>query len=117
MSEKIDLGNGKPEEEMVEHANILNLVPRPTPDAPEFEKKQADGFWIDDSKWRMREYKEWIAASKEADLDTMARLMVMLVKKWPYKLEIVASSFDELHVSEWAGLVKRVSEAVTASFR
>lgn len=115
MSEVINIGSGIPEEEMKQHEAILNLVPRPTP-KPEFVDEQ-EGYWIVPNAWKMREYKRWLEASKSADIDTMNKLMCMIIKKWPFGELVNMEEFDNLTIEDWRAVIEVVGKTITKTFQ
>lgn len=73
---------------------------------------------IDATKWKLRQYTQFIKATKEADLDKIIELVPMLITKWDLKGDPQDADYllDNVDLKQWIDITKAVNEALTAEF-
>ena len=104
-----------PEEEMALHSEKLGAQ-RPTPLISLVPKRNSDNFVIDTSKWKMRDYRKWTEAAQSAQFAMINKLVLNVVKAWPYPYPINEEGLDEMTPQEWKQVVTEISNNAGSAF-
>lgn len=73
---------------------------------------------IDSSNWKMRQYRDFIKATKDSDLDAIIKLVPQLISSWsltgdPKDTEWV---LDNVSLKEWIEITQAVNKSLTEEF-
>lgn len=73
---------------------------------------------IDAKNWKLRQYRDFIKATKDSDLDKIIELVPMLITKWELPGDPLDQDYvlDTLSLQDWIDITKVVGEALQAEF-
>ncbi len=73
---------------------------------------------INAKNWKLRQYRDFIKATKEGDLDKVIELVPMLIEKWDFPGDPHDQDYvlDTLSLQDWIDITKVVGDALTAEF-
>lgn len=81
------------------------------------EEIKDDGFVIDISKWRIRNFRNFINAVRTNDFDAMAAEASQVVLQWPYAGEPSdPEAFMNLYLNQYPEIIRAINVEMEHSF-
>lgn len=73
---------------------------------------------IDITGWKLRQYRDFIAATKTGDFDVLIEVLSKLITSWDFAGDPKNTDYwlDELTVTDWQNIQKRFTELLTEKF-